>query len=81
MILDLVEDKNPKDNIDCTPLHDAANNGHVEIVKMIFDVVEDKNPTDRYGRTPFSFAQSIGHTNICKLIDESYPNHPIITLD
>ena len=50
MIVDVVEDKNPKDQFGKTPLHWAAGNGHKIICKMIMDEVEDKNPKDLFGK-------------------------------
>ena len=50
MIMDVVEDKNPKDQFGKTPLHWAAGNGHTLICKMILDEVEDKNPKDLFGK-------------------------------
>ena len=49
LIMDVVEDKNPKDPFGKTPLHWAAGNGHKIICKMIMDEVEDKNPKDLFG--------------------------------
>ena len=49
MIMEVVEDKNPKDQFGKTPLHWAAGNGHRLICKMIMDEVEDKNPKDLFG--------------------------------
>ena len=50
LIIDVVEDKNPKDPFGKTPLHWAAGNGHKIICKMIMDEVEDKNPKDLFGK-------------------------------
>ena len=50
LIMDVIEDKNPKDPFGKTPLHWAARNGHKTICKMIMDEVEDKNPKDLFGK-------------------------------
>ena len=47
MILGLVKDKYPKDKDGYTPLHKAADEGHVEIIKIILDVVEDKSSSTK----------------------------------
>ena len=50
MIIEKVEDKNPKrqDNL-WTPLHYATKFGRSDIVKIILAVCEDKNPKDFEG--------------------------------
>ena len=68
MLLDIVDDKNPKNTGGSTPLHYAAKFGHVEIYKKISEVVEDKNPRDIQGFTPLHIAASNGHTRMCKII-------------
>ena len=68
MIMDMVGDKNQKDNCGTTPLHTAALNGHSEIVKIILDVVEDKNPKGPCGQTPLHYAANNSHTTICEII-------------
>ena len=42
-------------------LHEAAQGGHLEIVKYIAEHSEDKNPTTKYGETPYSLAKRNGH--------------------
>ena len=37
IILEDVEDKNPKDNSGNTPLHEAAKNGHDDIFQLLLD--------------------------------------------
>ena len=44
-----------------TPLHSAAQRGHLEIVKAITNVLIDKNPKDAHGYTPLHAASSFGH--------------------
>ena len=39
MIIEQVEDKNPKVNLDHTPLHFAAKRGNIEICKLILEHV------------------------------------------
>ena len=52
MIMDASEDKNPGDVDGITPLHMAAANAHIEIMKCIMDTQEDKNPADSLLYTP-----------------------------
>ena len=53
-----------------TPLHWAANNGHVGVCKLIIDCTSNKNPVeikdDR--NTPLHYAAYYGHLEVCKLI-------------
>ena len=51
-----------------TPLHRAAENGHVEVCKIIMDSIADKNPKAGNGRTPLHVASENGHLEVCKLI-------------
>ena len=44
LIMDNVEDKNPKDDFGWTPLHLAAWEGHLSVCQLIVNNVEDKNP-------------------------------------
>ena len=39
-----------------TPLHYAANNGHLRIVEHLINQKADINALDRFGRTPLRFA-------------------------
>lgn len=47
-----------------TPLHSAAQRGHLEVVKAITNVLEDKNPKDAHGYTPLHAAASFGHLSV-----------------
>ena len=55
MIMDASEDKNPGDVDGITPLHWAAANAHIEIMKCIMDTQEEKNPADINGYTPLHY--------------------------
>ena len=68
MILDKIEDKNPKANNGITPLHLAAQFGRINFFQAILDEVEDKNPKDREGQTPFHLAVANGQKEICQII-------------
>ena len=68
MILNVVEDKNPKCNSDSTPLHHAAKFGHVEIFNMIFDEIEEKSPVDKQGFIPLDLAIVNGQKEVVKIM-------------
>ena len=65
-----LENKNPADNEGLTPLHFAASNGHMNIVKYIAEHLEDKNPSTNDGWTPLHSAAYDGHLEIFKCIAE-----------
>ena len=64
-------DKNPSSNNGCTPLHAAAQNGHLDIFKFIYENIPEKNPQNVNGWLPLHYAAYNGHTAICKFIHES----------
>ena len=75
MILSSIDEKNPTDMMGGTPLHEAADNGHLEIVKLIMGHVKNKNPAMKYyGTTPLHYAAEKGHLEICRLIIQNVEN-------
>ena len=66
--MDKIEEKNPKDVKGNTPLHEAANCGHLETLKVIIDKVEEKNPENNKGCTPLHIAAIKGRVEIFKVI-------------
>ena len=70
-ICSLLEDKNPKDANDFTPLHLGAHFGHLEIVKYLVQHVKDKHPKSGvyWGqKTPLDWAKENGHSKIVKFL-------------
>ena len=67
-IFDFNNEKNPRDCRGVTPLHLAADNGHLDIYKLIFENVDKKNPTSDDGNAPLHYAAIGGHLNVCKFI-------------
>ena len=66
-ICNLLEDKNPEDDIGFTPLHNAAYRGHLEVVKYLLQFVDDKEirDTGHWGeKTPLDWAKAEGHWDI-----------------
>ena len=53
--MDASEDKNPGNSDGVTPLHTAAENAQIEVMKCIMDTQEDKNPADSLGYTPLHY--------------------------
>ena len=64
LLVENVEDKNPKDNFGFTPLHEAAMNGRLSLCQLIVVNVDDKNPIHNYGGTPL-------HLAVCQLLVEN----------
>ena len=65
-------DKNPKGGrFGGTPLHFAADEGHINVMNCILDVVEDKNPSDNNGLTPLHSLIKHGYSDTFKLIHET----------
>ena len=54
-----------------TPLHSAAQNGHLEVCRLIMNNVIDRNPKDQRGVTPLHLAAYGGHLEVCRHIMES----------
>ena len=70
LIFEKVEDKNPANHARKTPLHMAANNGHLDVCRHIIENVEDKNPADHNGDTSLHCAANTQNLDIFRLIVE-----------
>ena len=66
-------EKNHMDDGLRTPLHLAAQNGHLEVVRFFMANLMDKNLVVNNGqRAPLFSAILGGHLNVCKLLIEEY---------
>ena len=63
-----IEDKNPLNEWNDTPLHYAAEYGQLEVCQLIIQNVNEKNPKNCDGFTPLHLAAKNGKVNICELI-------------
>ena len=74
-----MNNKSPLTNFKCTPLHYAAEFGHVEVCKFILENVEDslKRRNDD-GRTPLDEAREEGQEKVCNFLKlyEDLHKHP-----
>ena len=76
LIKEKVDDINPKNNYEDTPLHNAAWSDRVsdfgakEIAELIIENVIDKNPANKFGTTPLHNAALIGRLDIFQIIFE-----------
>ena len=62
-------DKNPCNNTGRTPLHSAAQYGHLEICQLICENIVDLDPHTINGLTPISLANANGHLEIVACIE------------
>ena len=62
-----------------TALHAAAENGHLDIVRLLLDHDADIDAQDSMGRTPLHVASQQGHRDIVRLLLEH--NADILALD
>ena len=87
MIMENMDEKNPKDHWGYTPLHRAAENGRLEVCKLIVGNLQcdkemckryqcDKNPKNDNYFTPLHMAGMNGHLQVCKLIIENICENP-----
>ena len=92
MIMENMDEKNPKGDWGVTPLHQAAENGklegaQLEVCKLIVENLLcdkemcnryrcDKNPKNDHYFTPLHMAGMNGHLQVCKLIIENVCENP-----
>ena len=73
--------KNPAHfNGGMTPLHVAAQKGHLKLCKFIMDSVHNKNPGNVENFTPLHLAAKYGHKDVCELILKNVNNKQPQTL-
>ena len=78
MIIDNVENKNPRNDYGNTPLFFALMGGHLSVFQFIFNNVEEKNPKNNNGETLLHHAVYKGHFEMFKLIfDEIEDKNPV----
>ena len=68
LIMERLEDKNPRHINGKTPFHVAAMFGRLEICKAFLKLLAEKNPSDNNGDTPLHLAGQHGFLEICQLI-------------
>ena len=66
-----------KDEFGKTALHFAAENGLIDICKLIIEQIKDKNPRNISGYTPLHFAVIRGNLGICKYIIKNEIHYPL----
>jgi len=56
------------------PLHFAANNGHVDVVRFLLEKGANVNAQDHRGRTPLHLAALDGHVDVVRFLLEKGAN-------
>ena len=61
-----------------SPIHRAAQNGHLEVVKTLANFTENPNAANSDGLTPIHLAAMNGHTEVIKYLSKftKNPNAP-----
>lgn len=75
LLINIRADKDARDNAGWTPLHHAANNGHLDIVKeLLKEPGTPRNIPDNNGFTPLHLACKYGHMEVVKFLVIAYPD-------
>ena len=71
ILVPLTDNPNAAENIDIgwTPIHSAARNGHIEIVKLLIPYSEVPNSFTKGGNTPRNLALENNHHDIADLLE------------
>jgi hypothetical protein len=71
---------NAKGSSGWTPLHYAANDGHIEVVRLLLEHGAEPNIKDVWGKTAIDLAREEGYFNIVELI-EKFKSFQILSIE
>ena len=63
-------DKNPKDGVAYTPLHWAAERGHLAVCQLIIENIGHYINTDDLNKSPFELAYENGHESVSRFLED-----------
>ena len=72
IIVDNVKEKNPADCLGITPLHLAANHGHLSVCQLIIKHLDYKNPECINGFTPLVLALTNDHVHVVEYFQSAF---------
>ena len=62
--MEKLDNEHPKNSNGKSPIHFAAQYGHLEVYKLLVENVENKNHGDNDGITPLHMAAKYGHLDV-----------------
>ena len=69
LIIEIVSERNPKDDNNSTPLHKILDHGHFGTCKLLIDsIVDDINPKDNSGMTALMLGAKYENLEILDLM-------------
>jgi hypothetical protein len=69
---------NTRDEDGLTPLHNAAANGHLDVVKLLLEKGADPAIRSNGGWTPLDIARALGHAEVVKVLETFWRSTPSI---
>ena len=75
-LLDTGCDKDAADGFGATPLHRAAQRGHLDIVCFLVESGASRHSTDKDGKTALDLASDSGHAEVVRFLSEFEAESP-----
>ena len=68
--MDFTDTPNAPNIFGDTPIHEAARNGHLDVVKFLVDFTDTPNAPNMFGNTPIQVAKRFGHVEVNKSLEK-----------